>query len=137
MLSAAVNFLLTKHGAATLLGAATGLIGGVTVWNLFGSRVTPEEHERKRRAAVNVKGRIGAATIVDARDTTLYYHYTLAGVHYAASQDIAEFREQLPEDLATLIGPAGFKYLPRNPANSILICEDWSGIRVRHHRAAS
>jgi hypothetical protein len=29
-----------------------------------------------------------------------------------------------------LIGPASLKYAPRNPANSILICERWSGLRV-------
>jgi hypothetical protein len=32
---------------------------------------------------------------------------------------------------AALAGPAIVKYIPRNPANSIVICEEWSGLRAR------
>ena len=117
--------------------SAGTLITGVTVWTLFGNRDTPEERERKRRLAVNGKGRVGNANIIDAREDVLYYEYSIEGASYTASQDISDLRGLVPEDLTTLIGPVTFKYLQRNPANSILICEDWSGLRIRHRRAAS
>jgi hypothetical protein len=37
----------------------------------------------------------------------------------------------LPEDQMSMIGPALVKFDPRNPANSIVLCEDWSGLRRR------
>ena len=36
----------------------------------------------------------------------------------------------LPEDPDRLIGPVYMKYTPRNPANSIIVCEQWSGLRA-------
>jgi len=30
-----------------------------------------------------------------------------------------------------LVGVANLKYSPKNPANSILICEEWSGLRAK------
>ena len=68
---------------------------------------------------------------MDVRDNALYYRYSIAGVEYAASQDISGLRELLPPDPSVLIGPATLKYLPANPANSIVICEEWSGLRSR------
>ena len=33
---------------------------------------------------------------------------------------------------ATNIGPVSIKYDPRNPANSIVLSEEWSGLRTAH-----
>jgi len=52
-------------------------------------------------------------------------------VEYNASQDIAALRDLLPAEPGRLVGMANLKYSPKNPANSILICEDWSGLRVK------
>ena len=65
------------------------------------------------------------------QDDTIYYSYSVRGVTYTASQDLAQLRAQIPADLEKLIGPASLKYSPRNPANSIIVCEKWSGLRAK------
>ena len=72
---------------------------------------------------------MGDATIIDVRDCILYYSYELRGVAYTTSQDASEFKDLLPSETANLIGPSAMKYSSKNPANSILICEEWSGLR--------
>ena len=127
------SLLLQWDSRVTLaaLAVAAGLASGLAVRKLLRLRSTPAERERKRRLAVNSKGRLCDTTIVEVRDNTLYYSYLIAGVNYMASQDLSSLRELLPADLGTLIGPASLKYLPRNPANSIVVCEKWSGVRTR------
>lgn len=96
------------------------------------SRTDPVARERRRRLEVNSRGRIAEAVITEVRDDSLYYSYTVRGVQYTASQDITSLRSLLPEDTAILVGPATLKYSVENPANSILVCEEWSGLqRVR------
>jgi hypothetical protein len=68
--------------------------------------------------------------ITEADETALFYTYSVGGVQYAASQDISTLRELLPSPPERLIGAVSLKYFPRNPANSILICEQWSGLRA-------
>jgi hypothetical protein len=92
-------------------------------------KANPEKRERKRRLAVNSEGRLGEATITEATDTALYYFYSVRGVQYTTSQDISALREQLPAEPDRVVGLASLKYAPKNPANSILICEEWSGLR--------
>src|SRR5262249_36238575 len=90
----------------------------------------PEKRERKRRLDVFQFGRLGDALITDASDTLIFYSYSLGGVQYDASQDISAIRYRVPNELARLVGDmAQIKYAWRNPANSILICEEWSGLR--------
>ncbi len=101
----------------------------IAAWLLLRLRVSPQERERRRRILVHLHGRLADATITDFSDSAVFYAYTVAGVEYSASQDIAPFRDSLPADLTRLLGPTMLKYMPANPANSILICEDWSGIR--------
>lgn len=96
---------------------------------LFHNRRTPQERDRRQRKWVNLHGRLGYATITDFHDDTLYYSYEVRGVVYTAAQDVSRLKEFLPPEPERLIGLANLKYHPRNPANSILICEDWSGIR--------
>jgi len=115
---------------AALSGLAVILIG-LGAWIVV--RVvhsTPEKKERKRRLAVNLTGRLGDALITEATDSTLYYAYSIHGVRYTTSQDVSTLKELLPADPGRLVGIANLKYTVRNPANSILVCEDWSGLRV-------
>ena len=49
----------------------------------------------------------------------------------ACDEDVSALVEKLPADRDKLIGVASMKYASNNPANSILICEEWSGLRVR------
>jgi hypothetical protein len=98
---------------------------------LMGIRRKPKDKEMRRRLVVNLHGRLGDATITEVQDNTLFYSYSVRGVTYTASQDISQLRAQIPNDLEKLIGPASLKYSPRNPANSIIVCEEWSGLRAR------
>ena len=97
----------------------------------------PEKRERKRRLQVHQTGRLGDALITEANETTLYYSYSVRGVQYTASQDVAALRDHLPDDPERLIGIANLKYSPKNPANSILVCEEWSGLRLGARAAAA
>jgi hypothetical protein len=115
---------------AALSGLAVALVV-LAVWiALQVKQRSPERRERKRRELVNRHGRLGDAFITEATGTTIYYTYSVHGVHYAASQDVVPLRHQLPAEPERLIGVANMKYAVNNPANSILICEEWSGLRV-------
>jgi hypothetical protein len=92
------------------------------------SRVTPEERERRRRGWLVATGKMGDATLVEVRGTHLFYSYDVRGVQYTASQDIATLAEKIPTDLSDH-GAVSVKYDARNPANSIVVAEEWSGLR--------
>jgi hypothetical protein len=123
---------VTLLGLAPLplaLGLAAGLTAGV-VYLVARRRPSPAMRERRRRLAVNATGRMTGATVIDLRDDQLYFSYTVRGVEYTAAQDISAVRDRLPADPATLIGPATVKYRPANPADSIVVSEEWSGLRA-------
>ena len=114
------------------LGGLALLLIALAAWIIF--RVVqgaPEKRERRRRLYVHRYGRLGDALITEVTDTLLYYTYSVHGVEYSASQDIAALRDRLPAELGRVVGLANLKYTPRNPANSIVICEEWSGLRAR------
>jgi hypothetical protein len=112
-----------------------GAVGAGTVG--FGVRLAlrlmqsnPEKRERKRRLELHRHGRLGDALITEATEAMLYYSYSVRGVQYEASQDINGLRHLLPTEPERLVGPASLKYSSKNPGNSILICEEWSGLRA-------
>lgn len=94
------------------------------------ARVTPEERERRRREALVGVGKMGDATLVELREDVLFYSYDVRGVEYMASQDISTLKPYVPPDLSTL-APISVRYDARNPANSIVLAERWSGLRPR------
>jgi hypothetical protein len=126
-----MDLVLNLPPVALGLAALGAVLLGLALWLLGRSRNTPAERERKRRLAVHGQGRVCNASVIDLRDDALHYRYSIAGVEYTASQDISNLRDLLPPDPSVLIGPATLKYLPRNPANSIVLCEEWSGLRSR------
>jgi hypothetical protein len=121
---------------AALCGISVVLVA-LAVWIVMRVHGTPEKRERKRRLNVHRQGRLGDAMISEATDQTLYYFYTVRGVHYTASQDVSALREYLPAEAHRLIGVSGLKYSSKNPANSILVCEEWSGLRAPVVKEAS
>jgi hypothetical protein len=122
-----VKQLLFDSRIALSAGAA-GALAILAVWVVMRRRLTPDEKERRRRMAVNEHRRTIEGFLTEASENQLFYHYELAGVEYSTSQDISAIRSVLPADLSRLVGPVSVKYDPRNPANSIIICEDWSGM---------
>ena len=120
-------------GLAALLAVLLGVIGYRT-WKA--SRVTPEEREKARRALLVHTGKMGDATLVEVHDTVLLYSYDVRGVEYTASQEVTVLKHLLPQDLSNL-GPVSVKYEARNPANSIVVAESWSGLRVNVSRGTA
>jgi hypothetical protein len=119
-----------RAAAAALAGAL--LIAGAS-WSYRAwkrSRVGPEERERRRREALAARGKMGDATLVEIREDLLFYCYGVRGVEYTASQDVTELSEYLPGDYSA-VSSVSVKYDPRNPANSIVLAEQWSGLRAR------
>ena len=115
---------------AALCGLAAGLIA-LAIYIPLRLKASPEKREKKRRLNVNQIGRLGDAMITEASETAIFYSYSVRGVQYAASQEIGALREHLRIEPDRLIGAlASLKYAPKNPANSILLCEEWSGLRL-------
>ncbi len=110
---------------AVLVVAAVA--GGLAL--AFRKRRDPQERERLRRLEVNTQGRLADGYIVEANSTTVFYSYSVRGVEYTASQDVSMLGELIAGDTERLIGPVSLKYLTANPANSIVICEHWTGLR--------
>ena len=119
-----------------LAGLLTVLLAilGYRAWR--NSRVTPEERERRRRDALAMHGKMGDAVLVEIREDLLFYTYAVRGVEYTASQDVSALTERVPHDYSSIASVA-VKFDPRNPANSIVLAEGWSGLRVEHAAGAA
>jgi Protein of unknown function (DUF3592) len=126
-------------------GVAAGLvIAGIISW-LIARRRRPSaaELERRRREYLATQGRITDGSIVDARtldgeESTsatpelLMYRYRIAGVTYDCGQDVSS----IPDCTAgfRIDQPVQVKYDTRNPGNSIIVSETWSGLRMKPQR---
>jgi hypothetical protein len=114
--------------AVALAALAVGLLAtlGFRAWRR--SRVTPEERERRRRAALVGRGKLTDATLVEIGADVLFYSYVVRGVEYTASQDISGLRAFMPSELGLGVGSVSVKFDPKIPANSIVLAENWSGL---------
>lgn len=101
----------------------------VAILLLHRRRNDPSQREQRRRLRVARHGRIVSAFVEDTENGFLFYRYTISGVEYTASQEVASLRPLLPDEPERLLGPAWIRYLPENPANSVLVSEEWSGLR--------
>ena len=113
--------------ACAVVAAGLAAVLGYRAWKR--SRVAPEERERRRRAALVARGKITDATLVEIQETVLVYTYLVRGVEYTASQDVGSLSAQMPSAMGLGVGPVSVRYSPGNPANSIVLAEDWSGLR--------
>jgi hypothetical protein len=124
-------------------------VGGVAaVISLFrGKKKTAEDFERERRARIHEIGRITDGTVIDTQEIDgdengygqvqlLIYTYDVGGVTYEASQDITTLRQWVDLHQCRIGLPASIKYDPKSPGNSILICEGWSGLRMKRAPAS-
>jgi hypothetical protein len=113
---------------AALLGVLVVLLATIGVRAWLRSRISPDEKERRRRLMLLSAGKRGDANLLDIHDDLLVYSYAVRGVEYTASQDVSRLKPFVPDDVASL-GAICVKYDPRNPANSIVLAEEWSGLR--------
>ena len=113
--------------ALAVVLVALGALIGYRAWRR--SRILPEERERRRRSDLVVHGKMADAVLVEIRDDLFFYSYGVRGVEYTASQDVSMLKQQMPPDFST-IDAVSVKYDPRSPANSIVLAEQWSGLRT-------
>jgi len=131
---------LLHHRDPRLIGdVAAGIVAlaGLVWLIVYLRRPSAEEIERRRREQLARTGRITDGVILDARTLSgedsisptpevLVYSYRLAGVTYNCAQDVSRLPDQV-------IGfridqPVQLRYDPRNPGNSILVSESWTGL---------
>ena len=73
---------------------------------------------------------MGDATLLEIRENHVFYCYDVRGVEYTASQDVSTLTAMLPADPSAVNGIVCVKYDARNPANSMIVSEQWSGLRA-------
>jgi hypothetical protein len=119
-------------GDWTNLAICGAIVLGFTAWGLHSwlrKRPTPAELEQGRRALLQLVGKMGDGSITELQEQMVFYNYEVRGVEYLASQDISVLESLLPADRWTIVGPVSVKYDPRNPANSMILSEQWTGLR--------
>jgi hypothetical protein len=100
-----------------------------TTFFLLRKRISPDEAERLRRLDVGTHGRLIEGMVTDVQENTVYFSYSVRGVEYQAAQDLSTLLDRVPGALHTLVGPITLRYIANNPANSVVLCEKWSGLR--------
>jgi hypothetical protein len=129
--------LWTRHAEAIRwislgVGVFVALSGAAFLgWRMFRHQPTPEEIERRRRSLLSGEGKIGDGEIVDVEGSVILYSYSVGGVEYMVGQDASSIEALLPRDRMRMVGPASVRFDPKNPANSIVLGEQWSGLRLR------
>lgn len=139
---------------AAMGGAAVAAIVMIA-YAFFRPAENPEEIERKRRLHLNQIGRIAEGQVVElvqhapepgpsskrlfgsrARPVSdsgprhfVSYSYAISGVTYHTAQDITGLHSQVRFERLVAGQPASIKYDPANPSDSILVADDWSGLR--------
>lgn len=123
---------------------------GVVAYLIFRKRISPEELEYQRRTLLAMTGRLTDGSIVGIDETTeetsmdgvfdlpeaeaqpaphiIQYRYRIAGVVYECAQDVTALSEHVRNLRIDL--PVQVRYDPRNPADSIIVAENWTGVRL-------
>ena len=122
-------------GSVILLSAVALLIFGVRL--LLARRPAPIDPELSRRQHLSLTGRLTDGIVSDAQDfeeadwerTILIYSYVVGGVEYECSQDITHLRQFADLHSCRLGQPATIKYETNNPGDSIVLSEEWKGLR--------
>lgn len=117
--------------------AGVAAFGGSIWWYIVSHRPSAEEVERRRREELALSGRITDGVILDARTLSnedsvsptpevLVYSYSVAGLIYNCAQDVSA----LPNEVLgfRIDQSVQVRYDPRNPGNSIIVSETWTGL---------
>jgi hypothetical protein len=121
--------------------AVGAVVVGAGLWLVLRrKRLTPEEIERARRERLVRVGRITDGSLMDSAyidedpigstaPGRLVFRYQIAGVVYEAAQDVSALPDKVRDMRFDL--PIQVRYDYQNPANSIVVAEEWSGVRLR------
>ena len=146
--------LLADWKLVLALGVGTVLAVGLIAFAFVRPHIDPEEEERKRRLHLNHIGRIAEGQVVDLREQVpepseerrgilprahaladprprhmVSYSYSISGVTYHTAQDVTGLESQVRFDRLMAGQQASVNYDPYNPSDSILVADDWSGLR--------
>jgi hypothetical protein len=111
----------------------------VVLWLVLRKRPTPEELERARRQFLARTGRLVDGMLLDICEvegkdgrflSLLLYSYRIGGVEYESSQDITAMRSVVDAEQVQAGFPCSVRYQPGNHPNSIVVAEEWSGLRT-------
>jgi hypothetical protein len=140
-----------------LLAVCGGAIAGLALiaYAFIRPAVDPEALERKRRLHLNHIGRIAEGQVVELAEHPapevetrrglfgakaqplveksprhlVSYSYSISGVTYHTAQDVTGLESQVKFERLVSGQQASVKYDPSNPSDSILVADDWSGLR--------
>ena len=126
---------VTHHVPVLVAATAVPVAAGIAIWWTLSHRKSAAEIERERREHLVRHGRIIDGTVLDwteQPDTgslgVLHYRYDIAGVTYECAQDLVQL--SMTVDTSCFGMPTSVRYDPKNPANSIIVAETWSGLRL-------
>lgn len=134
-----MTFLNTKAweiGGGVICAAGLGVLA---YWQLTRKRQTAAEIERARRDFLVQSGRLVDGMLLDICDvpiedgrtlTMLMFNYGIGGVNYECSQDITDMVGVVDVAQVRAGFPCTVRYQPGNPQNSIVVAEEWTGMRT-------
>jgi hypothetical protein len=135
------SFSLRAPQVIGVIAAAAVCIGGAIAWSAMRKRPSEEELEQLRRETLVKSGRIIDGTILDISDLDAHesgrsgamqlilYKYEIAGVVYECSQDVTHLKDHVNIYECRLSFPCSVRYDPHRPTNSIVVAENWIGLR--------
>ena len=147
--------LLADWKLMLALGGGSMMAVLLIVYAFARPKVDAEEAERKRRLHLNHIGRIAEGQVVELNEHAaeaieerrgwlggkakpladqrprhlVSYSYSISGVTYHTAQDITGLESQVRFERLVAGQQASVKYDPSNPSDSILVADDWSGLR--------
>jgi len=120
-----------------IIASSVALLGAYAL--LRRKRKSDDDLERERRAWLESTGRITDGTVIDVQELALQnvprnavmliYKYDVAGVSYECSQDVTYLRHWINLHSCRLGMNTSVKYDPQNPGNSLVVSENWMGLR--------
>ena len=140
-----MNILSAHLGESAIGLALLAALTALALWLVFKRRPTPDEIERARRLFLSQSGRLVDGMLLDIYDidspptsknepartlTMLLYSYHIGGVDYECSQDITGMPGVVDPAQVRAGFPCSARYQPGNPQNSIVVSEEWSGLRM-------
>jgi hypothetical protein len=126
-------------------GAFVAALLAAGLWLLLRKGPSPEERERARRQFLSHSGRVVDGMLLDICEveavanvkngpartlTMLLYSYRIGGVDYESSQDVTDMLKVVDAAQVRAGFPCSARYQPGNPQNSIVVAEEWSGLRA-------
>jgi hypothetical protein len=140
-----MTLLNTNTGEIAAGAAVISALFVVALWLLLRKGPTPEERERAHRQFLAHSGRLVDGMLLDICEvevpakskkepsrtlTMLLYSYRIGGVNYESSQDITDMGDVVDAAQVRAGFPCSARYQPGNPQNSIVVAEEWSGLRA-------